>query len=142
MSNGSSNLLETLQKHRPLLLACEAIGWLHMVGKAKADFLRQHGGQPNDYDYKKWFEKENPPFPWSDLLQWVKDNYRLSGNAWPSSLTEFVTKHTERNPGLLGLLQAGHAMASGIEKNIPASTSGYLGQDVTHMWLTTAFGHP
>lgn len=141
MSN-PSNPLKTLRSCRPLLLACEAIGWLHMVGKAKADFLRQHGGQPNNYDYQRWFEQETPPFPWSDLLRWVKDKYPLKDGAWPDSLTGFVSEHTKRNPGLLGLLQAGHGMASGIEKNIPASTSGYLGQGVTHMWLTTAFGHP
>jgi hypothetical protein len=138
----SASRFGELRNHRPLFLACEAIGWLHMTGKAKADFLRKYGGQPNDYDYRRWYERENPPFPWSDLLQWVKQRYPLSGNAWPASLTEFITKHTERNPGLLGLLQAGHGMASGIEKNIPASTSGYLDQDVTHMWLTTAFGYP
>ncbi|MCX8071907.1 MAG: hypothetical protein N3C12_05585 [Candidatus Binatia bacterium] len=33
-------------------------------------------------------------------------------------------------------------MASGIEKNIPASTSKYLNQDITHMWLASPFGHP
>ncbi|MGQ9561842.1 MAG: CRISPR-associated protein Csx11 [Candidatus Oleimicrobiaceae bacterium] len=142
MTTPSSNLLQTLRDHRPLLLACEAIGWLHMAGKAKADFLRGHGGQPNNYRYEEWFNFENPPFPWSNLLQWAQNRYPLTGNAWPSSLTDFVSKHTECNPGLLGLLQAGHGMASGIEKNIPASTSGYLGQDVTHMWLSTAFGHP
>jgi hypothetical protein len=27
---------DTLRQHRPLLLACEAIGWLHMAGKAKS----------------------------------------------------------------------------------------------------------
>ena len=38
---------------------------------------------------------------------------------------------------------AGHAMASGIEKqSFPQSAVEYLGQDVTHMWLSTAFGHP
>lgn len=33
-------------------------------------------------------------------------------------------------------------MASGIEKNLPANTSTYLGQDVTHMWMSSAFGNP
>jgi hypothetical protein len=32
---------DTLRKHRPLLLACEAIGWLHMTGKANIDFLQE-----------------------------------------------------------------------------------------------------
>lgn len=142
MNRTGEDMAKALREHRSLLLACEAIGWLHMAGKAKADFLRKHGGQPNDYDYERWFELENPPFAWSDLLQWVKDKYLLSGNGWPSSLTEVVTKHTKRDPGLLGLLQAGHAMASGIEKNVPRDTSRYLNQDATHMWLATAFGHP
>lgn len=135
---------ETIRKHRALLLACEAIGWLHMAGKAKADFLRHHGGQLNkyEYEYEQWFEHENPPFPWSNLLQWVKDKFPLDQNAWSSTLTDFVAKHADRNPGLLGLLQAGHAMASGIEKNLPRATSEYLTQDITHMWLSSAFGHP
>ena len=40
----------------------------------------------------------------------------------------------------MGLLQAGHGIASGIEKNIPKDTSKYLAQTV-HMWLATAFGY-
>ncbi len=140
-------LPDTLRQHRPLLLALEAIGWLHMAGKAKADFLRSHGGQGN-YDYTKWHEQENPPFPWDDLLKWAKDSFdikkkfSLSDDPWPGALTEFLTKHTGRNSGILGLLQAGHAMASGIEKNLPKNASKYLGQDATHMWLSTAFGQP
>jgi CRISPR-associated Csx11 family protein len=133
---------QILRQHRPLLLACEAIGWLHMTGKAHPNFLRQHGGLPNDYEYKEWWSREKPPFPWSDLLQWVKDKYPLKPRAWPDSLTDFIKKHTESDSGLLGLLQAGHAMASGIEKNVPKATSRYLQQDVTHMWLTSPFGHP
>jgi CRISPR-associated Csx11 family protein len=135
-------LPNTLRQHRPLLLACEAIGWLHMTGKARIDFLREHGGQKSDYEYKKWDELETPPFPWNDRLNWVKDKFALDGNAFPATLTEFIRKHTKRDKGLLGLLQAGHAMASGIEKNLPSSTAKYLGQDVTHMWLSSAFGQP
>lgn len=140
-------LPDTLREHRPLLLTCEAIGWLHMTGKAKRDFLREHGSQKNNYDYKKWHEQENPPFPWDNLLQWVKNKYqRRPANyiEWPATLTGFISEHADRisKPNLVGLLQAGHAMASGIEKNLPSSTSKYLGQDVTHMLLSTAFGHP
>ncbi len=136
---------EKLRQHRPLLLALEAIGWLHMTGKAKADFLRSHGGQGN-YDYTKWHEQENAPFPWDDLLKWVQDKYskNSSNMKWPDALTAFIHEHAEgkSKPNLVGLLQAGHAMASGIEKNLPKNTSKYLGQDATHMWLSTAFGHP
>lgn len=141
------NLIQTLREYRPLLLACEAIGWLHMAGKAKVDFLRSHGGQ-GDYDYKRWYEQETPPFPWDNLLMWVRENFdlkkdfSLQNDPWPGTLTDFLTKHTERNRGILGLLQAGHAMASGIEKNLPRATSEYLSQNATHMWLSTAFGHP
>lgn len=136
-------LPDTLRQHRPLLLACEAIGWLHMTGKAKIDFLREHGGQKNNYDYKKWYEQENPPFPWDNLLQWVKGKFGLGNNAWPGTFTDFLSKHPGRDGGMIGLLQAGHAMASGIEKqSFPQRTVEYLGQDVTHMWLSTAFGHP
>ncbi len=140
-------LPDTLRQHRPLLLACEAIGWLHMTGKARIDFLREHGGQKNNYDYKKWHEQENPPFPWDNLLQWVKNNYQKSSAnniEWPDTLTAFISEHADgkSKPNLVGLLQAGHAMASGIEKNLSADASKYLGQDVTHMWLSSAFGHP
>jgi len=139
---------DKLRQHRPLLLALEAIGWLHMTGKARIGFLRAHGGQKDDYDYKKWHEQETPPFPWDYLLKWVRDNY--SDNledkvVWPQTLTEFITKHAdgESQGNLVGLLQSGHAMASGIEKqSFPQRTVEYIGQDATHMWLSTAFGQP
>ena len=136
---------DTLRQHRPLLLALEAMSWLHMTGKAKADFLRSHGGQGN-YDYTKWHEQETPPFSWDDLLKWVQDKYskNSSNMKWPDAPTAFIHEHAEgkSKPNLVGLLQAGHAMASGIEKNLPKNTSKYLGQDATHMWLSTAFGQP
>ena len=138
---------DRLREHRPLLLACEAIGWLHMAGKARIDFLQMHGGQKNNYDYKKWHEREAPPFPWNDLAQWAKNNYQKSSGSnieWPATLTAFISEHADSKskPNLVGLFQAGHAMASGIEKNLPAVTSTYLGQDVTHMWMSSAFGTP
>ncbi|MDY6823270.1 MAG: CRISPR-associated protein Csx11 [Thermodesulfobacteriota bacterium] len=134
---------ERLRQHRPLLLALEAIGWLHMTGKARIDFLREHGGQKDNYDYKNWHEQENPPFPWDNLLQWVKGKSGLGNNAWPGTFADFFSKHPGRDGGMLGLLQAGHAMASGIEKqSFSQRAVEYLGQDVTHMWLSTAFGHP
>ena len=136
-------VIDKLRAARPLLLACEAIGWLHMAGKANAAFLRGHAGQPNTYDYKQWFAREDPPFRWSDRIAWVKDKFPLNDSPWPSSLDEFVTRHTCSNAGLLGLLQAGHAMASGIEKqSYPDHTVRYLAQDATHMWLASPFGHP
>jgi hypothetical protein len=114
-----------------------------MTGKARIEFLREHGGQKNNYDYKKWPEQENPQFPWDNLLQWVKDKFGLGNNAWPGTFADFLSKHPGRDGGMLGLLQAGHAMASGIEKqSFPPRTVEYLTQDVTHMWLSTAFGHP
>jgi hypothetical protein len=136
-------LPESLQRHRPLLLACEAIGWLHMTGKANIKFLQKHGGQHSDYECKNRDENESLSFPWNDRLKWVKNKFALNASAWPAELTEFIRKHTEKNNGMLGLLQAGHAMASGIEKqSFPQRAVEYLGQDVTHMWLSSAFGHP
>lgn len=135
---------EKLHECRPLLLAMEAIGWLHMVGKAKTAFLCGHGGvsEDNKYEYDQWFKYENPPFPWDDLLKWVRDRFILDQEAWPSALTDFVSRHAKSDSGLLGLLQAGHGMASGIEKNLPKPTSGYLGQGLTQIWLSSAFGRP
>src|SRR5579885_2900673 len=136
---------DRLRQHRPLFLAMEAVGWLHMAGKARAEFLREHGGQKTDYDDRRWHERENPPFPWNDLLQWVRDQFKtVDENAicWPSTLTDFLTKHRGQDAGMLGLLQAAHGMASGVEKNLPGDTSKYLGQDITHTWLSSAFGQP
>ncbi|MCG0278596.1 MAG: CRISPR-associated protein Csx11, partial [Thermanaeromonas sp.] len=136
---------EMLRHHRPLLLACEAIGLVHMAGKARAEFLQRQSDEKVDYDYKRWHNYEQPPFPWDGLLDWVKQfpNSSIPPNAWPSSIKEFTEKHTDHgNNGLLGLLQAGHAMASGIEKNLPRKTSEYLKQLLPHMWLSSSFGHP
>ncbi len=130
---------ETLRQHRALLLAAEAIGWLHMTGKAHPDFLRRHGGLAPRYDYQKWHERENPQFPWDNLFQWVPGSFGLV--SWPKS-TYFIEKHTGRNSGLLGLFQAAHGIVSGIEKNLPEKASQYLRQDATHMWLCSAFGYP
>ena len=140
---------DRLREHRPLLLACEAIGWLHMAGKARINFLQMHGGQHSDYKYKyeyeKWGERESPLFPWNDRLKWVQDEFPLDkNNAWHGTLTAFITEHAKSSSksALVSLLQAGHAMASGIEKNLPKDASTYLGQDITHMWMSSAFGDP
>ncbi len=135
---------ETLRQHRPLLLAMEAIGWFHMAGKARAEFLRRHGGENNGYDERQWHREETPPFPWDDLLEWVQRLYSagVPDDAWPATFEAFTEQHAGRNPGLLGLLQAGHGIVSGIEKNLPRSTSGYLGQTIPHLWLSSPWGHP
>jgi hypothetical protein len=133
-------MMETLRGRRSLLLACEAIGWLHMTGKTHPDFLRHHGGVGVSYEPKDWHKTLTPA--WSDRLAWVR---AASGaTQLPNALTDLLQKYDEgtSHPSLVGLLQAAHAMASGIEKNLPAATSGYLSQDVTHMWLASPFGHP
>lgn len=137
-------LVGTLREHRPLLLAMEAIGWFHMAGKARVEFLRYYGGDRVDYHYEKWHNQESPPFSWDDLLSWVKNKYsgKVSGEAWPASFKYFTEKHTERNTGLLGLLQAAHGIVSGIEKNLPNATSEYLGQTLPYMWLASPWGYP
>jgi CRISPR-associated Csx11 family protein len=139
MSNGAQ-MLDTLRQHRPLLLACEAIGWLHMTGKAHPDFLRYHGGAGNEYKFKDWHKALSPD--WNSQFLWLSSSFRSL--TWPSNVTDFLTKFDkgESQPNIVGLLQAGHAMASGIEKNLPKATSEYLNQDVTHMWLASPFGHP
>lgn len=140
-------LPETLREHRPLLLTCEAIGWLHMTGKAKIDFLRD----PEKNAGKQWYQALQVPldqsFAWLDShLQQAYTTWTLPGspptlaNLLKSMFEDFAEKQSKKN--LVGLLQAGHAMASGIEKNLPSATAKYLGQDATHMWLSTAFGHP
>lgn len=136
-------MLEELRKHRPLLLACEAIGWLHMAGKAHPDFLRRHGSAGVSYNEKGWQQHLVPD--WATRLAWLASAFPPPRWTWPSTLTEFLKLYDDRSsrPSMVGLLQAGHAMASGIEKqSFPGQTVEYLGQDVTHMWLATAFGHP
>jgi len=139
MSNGAQ-MLQTLRDHRPLLLACEAIGWLHMTEKAHPDFLRHHGGAGNEYKFKDWHKALSPD--WNSRLLWLSSSFRSL--TWPSNATEFLRKFDEgeSQPNIVGLLQAGHAMASGIEKNLPKAASEYLNQDVTHTWLASPFGHP
>ncbi len=138
----SDSCVNELITYRPMLLAMEAIGWLHMAGKAHPNFLYRHGGQNVEYEYERWHQYEKPPFPWDDLLSWVKTRFNQFSNALPRSMSDFITKHRGRDPGLLGLLQAAHGITSGIEKNLPKNTSGYLEQDATHMWASSAFGHP
>ncbi|AKB36820.1 CRISPR-associated protein Csx11 [Methanosarcina siciliae C2J] len=130
---------EVLRNHRPLLLSMEAIGWLHMAGKAHPDFLRDKGGAKK-YKEIQWYRKTEVPFDWNVILEWVQDDY--SNLDFPSSLAKFITDHQGRNSGLLGLLQAAHGIVSGTEKNLPNNASEYLNQDTTHMWLSTAFGYP
>jgi len=132
----SRSSLDELQAHRSMLLGCETIGWLHMAGKAHTSFLRQHGGQKNSHKPKKWASGLVP------ALSWLPKHGIVT---WPTSLSDFLLSQFDDHKSkqsIVGLLQAAHAMASGIEKNHPSSTT-YLGQkNTTHMWRTTAFGHP
>lgn len=134
-----SDSLKRLRDHREQLLTCEAIGWLHMAGKAHPDFLRQNasGGASTG---KLW-----------DVKTWAKNLYSKFGtlphfktlpqtDAQTISPQDLFEKYEDSGAGgVLGLLQAAHAMSSGIEKNTPAD---YLKQPHDQMWLTTAFGHP
>ncbi|MCS7025732.1 MAG: CRISPR-associated protein Csx11 [Bryobacteraceae bacterium] len=133
-------MIKKLRENRALLLACEAIGWLHMTGKAHPDFLRRHGSAGVSYKPEDWYKTLMPA--WSDRLAWLRSSN--SGMPLPDSFTEFLEKYDagQSENSLVGFLQAAHAMASGIEKNLPSSTSAYLGQDITHMWLASPFGHP
>ncbi len=135
---------ETLRQHRPLLLAMEAIGWFHMAGKARVEFLRGYGGEENKYNERMWHTFETPPFPSDSLLQWVRQQYgsKIPNDAWPGTFAAFTEEHAGQKPGLLGLLQAGHGIVSGIEKNVPTATSKYLNQTIAHMWLSSPWGHP
>lgn len=141
--------IETLRESRSFLLGLEAIGWLHMAGKAKVDFLKSHGGikANGGYEYKYWCENEDPPFPWDDLLGWLREENGAASDLikdLPELMTNFITEHADREDDeskVVALLQAGHAMASGIEKQSYKGVE-YLGQDATNMWLSSAFGFP
>ncbi|MDY6994669.1 MAG: hypothetical protein SVR94_18955, partial [Pseudomonadota bacterium] len=57
-----------LRNNRPLILAMEMIGWLHMAGKANEDFLKGHGGQKTNYDLKTWHQNITfAPSLWNHL---------------------------------------------------------------------------
>lgn len=138
----TTSSLDTLRGQRSVLLACEAIGWLHMTGKAHPDFLRHHGGQANGYDPKDWVTASG--LDWAARLDWWRTSCNTTNLTLPQSLTDFCQSFAAGRSAknLLGFLQAGHAMSSGIEKNLPSAASKYLGQDVAHLWLSTTFGRP
>lgn len=123
-----------LRDHRAALLACEAIGWLHMAGKAHTNFVRGHASDPSAKGWK--YEKA------CAALYGHFGTLSLGGQNVP--VQALFEKHADRTPAedVLGLMQAAHGMTSGIEKNHPKNASAYLGQTDTNMWLTTAFGHP
>ncbi|GAP06114.1 CRISPR-associated protein, Csx11 family [Anaerolinea thermolimosa] len=145
MTSNGLNPVELLRNHRPFLLLCEAIGLFHMAGKAKIDFLKYQAGEIPSYDYKGWAETENiEPDLLSKILGSSSLPAHLSQGFLPGLWRDLVTKHADQNgTGLLGLLQAAHGMASGIEKQSYASkTVEYLAQTKPDLWLSSAFGTP
>lgn len=139
------NPQETLRNYRPLLLACEAIGWLHMVDKAMVDFLQSQGGQGIEYNQYKWMDevKFDKKMEW--IKEWIeKEDEKIPSDAWSENISEFVKKVRKGSgKGLLCLFQDAHGITSGVEKqNYKDTDITYLKQDTTHMWLSTAFGHP
>jgi len=128
----TSDAFKSLREHRAGLLACEAIGWLHMAGKANGSFVRQQASDATA-DGATWNELK---WAWSLYGKFVDLPTIGTQTITPKDLFE---KHRGRSDGVLGLLQAAHAMASGIEKNTPAD---YQKQPSDETWLTTAFGHP
>lgn len=126
-------------EHRALLLALECIGWLHMTGKAHPDFLRSHGGITVNYNQKRWHS--DLPDSWDSYWKCIGDYdvFKLP-DRWQSFLSDFDEPKSKASA--VGLLQAAHGMASGIEKNVPNAPSRYLGQDANHLWLSSAFGCP
>lgn len=136
---GNISFEKVLDIHRSLLLSMEAIGWLHMAGKAHPDFFRCQAGVKNGYKYKQWYKQAD--FEWNVFFQSIKTPYE-SKILFPESMDEFFISHTNKGPGILGLLQAAHGLVSGVEKNLPNKTSEYLKQSESHMWLSSSFGYP
>jgi hypothetical protein len=128
----TSDPFKPLRDHRAALLACEAIGWLHMAGKAHPDFVKGHADpSAKASTYKK-------------ACAALYDRFGTLSIGQNVPVQDLFEKHADRTPSenVLGLMQAAHGMASGIEKNHPQKASAYLGQTNANMWLTTAFGHP
>lgn len=128
------DLLRLLRDHRLELLQCETIGWLHMAGKAHPDFLNDQQAGGSTSGSGQW-----------DELRWASNLYsrfepQLTIGTETISPQKLFEEHRKNGGyGILGLLQAAHAMASGVEKNKPAD---YQKQPSGHCWLTSAFGHP
>lgn len=135
-------LPDLLRQHRSLLLACETIGWLHMTNKANTDFLRRNATIENSVEIENQDNTEGLFLPWYNHLDWIKNKLAYRNFLGPDNIIDFMEKRTKNDPGLLGLLQASHAMASSIEKNLPSSTTEYLRQTCAHTWMSTAFGQP
>jgi len=139
----SATLFQILRDNRAVLLTCEAVGWLHMAGKAHPNFVRQAAGQQNQWSMRKALLapalSQQRQDLWNVLLS--------SGLPLPVDiellLSGFMGVKVQGNhvpqPNLLGLLQAGHGASSGIEKNSPGK---YQKQGLNHVYLTTPFGHP
>ncbi|MBU4479242.1 MAG: CRISPR-associated protein Csx11 [Candidatus Omnitrophica bacterium] len=136
-------LLDKVRQHRSLLLACETIGWLHMIGKAKVKFLQN----PETGFDKQWYAEEKIQLDWLEhhfnnaYQEWKFDGNPPAFNNLIKLMFEDFAEHKSKQ-NLVGLLQAGHGMASGIEKNIPKETPKYLNQTQDNMWLSSAFGKP
>src|SRR5690606_5067705 len=133
----ASDLFKLLRDNRAALLVCEAIGWLHMAGKAHPRFLRRHAKDASDdakpWDYRRACSALYERFP----------TLSIGPNAIP--VKNLFEKHADRKGagGLLGLMQAAHGMASGIEKTYSSDKStDYLKQPLANTWLTTPFGYP
>lgn len=132
----ASDLFKLLRDNRAALLVCEAIGWLHMARKACPDFLQKEA-----FDAAKaattW---EEVKWPTGDVIGRFGTLPRI-GQQDLKPLKLFKN-YGDSSGGLLGLLQAAHAMASGIEKNHSPESTKYLKQTLENTWLTTAFGYP
>ncbi|MBX3183951.1 MAG: hypothetical protein KIT72_00380 [Polyangiaceae bacterium] len=134
----ASDPFKALRDNRAALLACEAIGWLHMAGKVHPDFVKQQAS-----------DAVKGATTWNQI-NWATNVIGKFGSL-PSVGAKAITPNDlfEKHQGpkrnapetdnVLGLLQAAHAMASGIEKNTPGD---YQKQPSAQTWLTTAFGHP
>lgn len=134
----ASDPFKALRDNRAALLACEAIGWLHMAGKAHPDFVKQQAS-----------DAVKGATTWNQM-SWATNVIGKFGSL-PSVGAKAITPNDlfEKHQGpkrnapetddVLGLLQAAHAMASGIEKNTPGD---YQKQPSAQTWLTTAFGRP
>lgn len=139
--------LDCLRDNRSLLITSEIIGWLHMLGKVHPDFLRGQckdipGNKKPEYKYEEFYKQD-------DQLKELADDKAFKNilmgskpfNSHAPKLASFFKKHRKKDgDGLLYLLQEAHGIVSGVEKNLPKDTSGYLRQSSVNMWMTNAFG--
>ncbi len=139
--------LKILTDNRDALLLADVGAWLHMLGKYDEEFIKKPGKH-----YQKFYEKLNDGDQFKSLLtdDWPQKIWKLIKSTEldnpPTSLSKFMSEHTNRRTGvnLLRLLVDAHGRGSGTEKGVLEENSyDNQGEKQTYkqIHLSSAFGY-